>query len=317
MNVMLLAVADCPNLPLLEERLGQVLAGRSDVRVDRQVISDPDAAVRAGMHGSPTILINGVDPFATADVEPGMSCRLYAGLDGRVDGAPSVSELRSALAEPTGANAVPWPAVLGRAGLSRIAPAEGGLRAVHQAVLRSFAGNGQAPSPASLADAARPFDASQVLAQLAEGDFLCIDDAGRITAAYPFSGVETPHRVQVSGGAAVYAMCAVDALGMAMMLGSDVVIESADPWSGAPVTVSVRATGSSSWRPVTAVVFDGRLAHDCCGPSASVCCGYMNFFASRGSARKWAAAHPEITGTILSKSRALKLGQQIFGQLLG
>jgi hypothetical protein len=62
---------------------------------------------------------------------------------------------------------------------------------------------------------------------------------------------------------------------------------------------------------------DARLHQgDCAGPSASVCCGYMNFFATQAAATAWAASHPEISGGILDQARALQTGIGIFGQLL-
>ena len=51
MDLTVLAVPDCPNVMLLEERLAQVLEGRRDVTVSRQVIADEDAAASWGMHG--------------------------------------------------------------------------------------------------------------------------------------------------------------------------------------------------------------------------------------------------------------------------
>ena len=65
-----------------------------------------------------------------------------------------------------------------------------------------------------------------------------------------------------------------------------------------------------------AVVFAGRTVSGCAGPSATVCCGHMNFFTSHATAAGWASAHREVTGGILSQGRALEIGQQIFGQLL-
>ena len=106
-------------------------------------------------------------------------------------------------------------------------------------MLRSFAQTGGPPETSLLEDAAAPFDAGQALAELAGRDFLCIDDAGRITAAYPFSALPTAHRVQIAGGASAYAMCAIDALGIAPMAGSTAVIQSADPSTGQPITVTV------------------------------------------------------------------------------
>lgn len=323
MRVTVLAVPGCPNAALLDERLAQVLEGRNDVSVSRQVIEDEREAARQGMHGSPTILVDGTDPFAEPGQSATVSCRLYRDSDGRAGGAPSVSQLRRVIGGPAAAAADPatpgWLDALGRNGRGRIAPARRGLRAVHQAVLRSFAAAGRAPEQDLLASAARPFDPGRVLAELADEDFLCLDQAGRIIAAYPFCATATPHQVQIAGGATVFAMCAIDALGMARMLRANVAIRSADPATGERVTVTVSGSGSGSgavWHPATAVVFVGRTASECAGPSAAVCCEHINFFASHSAAAAWATAHPEITGGVLGQDRALEVGEQIFGQLL-
>jgi len=300
MHLTVLAVPGCPNAPVLKDRLAAVLGGRAGVSVSHQVISDEDEAARWCIRGSPTLLIDGVDPFAGPGQPPGMSCRLYRDANGRTSGAPSAGQLRhaieQALAAATERGDPGWLDALGRAGRGRVAPAEGGLRAVHQALLRSFLHTGAAPGISSLARHAIPFEVSQVLAELADGDFLCLDHAGQITAAYPFSALPTRHRVRISGEATAFAMCAIDALGISAMTGRPAVIESVDP--------------------ATAVVYVGRTDGQCAGPSASVCCGYINFFPSRAAASAWAASHPEITGGILGQARALQAGIGIFGQLL-
>ena len=319
MHLTVLAVPGCPNAPVLEDRLAAVLGGRAGVSVSHQVISDEGEAARWGMRGSPTLLIDGVDPFAEPGQPPGMSCRLYRDDDGQASGAPSAGQLRHAIEQFLAAAAEPgdpgWLDALGRAGRGRIAPAERGLRAVHQAVLRSFVHTGAAPGISSLARHAAPFDLAPVLAELAEGDFLCLDHAGQITAAYPFSALPTRHQVRISGAATVFAMCAIDALGISAMTGHPVVIESADPSTGEPVTVKVDRA-DSTWNPATAVVYVGRTDAGSAGPSALVCCGYLNFFTTHTAASAWAAAHPEITGGILGQVRALEVGIGIFGQLL-
>jgi hypothetical protein len=47
-------------------------------------------------HGSPTIIVDGHDPFPTAG-QPGLACRIYQTPAGPA-GAPTVEQLRSALA---------------------------------------------------------------------------------------------------------------------------------------------------------------------------------------------------------------------------
>jgi Alkylmercury lyase len=318
MHLTVLAVAGCPNAPELEHRLAAALAGRPGVIVSREVISTQSDAARWGMHGSPTLLIDGTDPFAGPGQRPSVSCRLYRDDGGRVSGAPSVGQLQDviehALAADTDARDPAWLDALGRAGRGRSAPAEGGLRAVHQAVLRSFAEAGTAPGIPELAAHAAPYEVSQVLGKLADGDFLCLDHAGMLTAAYPFSALPTPHRVHIAGNAAVFAMCAIDALGVSAMVGLPVLIESADAATGEPISVLVDGD-NSVWNPATAVVYVGRKS-GACGPSASVCCGYVNFFATWADAAAWAAAHPEISGGMLNQDRALQVGIDIFGQLL-
>jgi hypothetical protein len=64
MQLTVLAVPGCPNAPVLKDRLTAVLEGRADVWVLHQVVSDEGEAARWGMQGSPTLLIDGADPFA-------------------------------------------------------------------------------------------------------------------------------------------------------------------------------------------------------------------------------------------------------------
>ncbi|HEX2322697.1 MAG TPA: alkylmercury lyase family protein [Streptosporangiaceae bacterium] len=319
MHLTVLAEPGCPSAPVLKDRLAAVLDGPAGISLSKKMISGAGEAARWGMRGSPTLLVDGVDPFAESGQAPSMSCRLYRDENGQTSGAPSTGQLRQAieqaLAPATEPGDLAWLDSVGRAGRGRIAPAERGLRAVHQAVLRSFVRTGAAPAISSLAEHAEPFNVSQVLAELADGDFLYLDPAGQITAAYPFSALPTRHRVRISGGSTVFAMCAIDALGVSAMAGLPVVIESADPSTGEPITVNVDGA-NSTWDPPTAVVYVGRTAGERTGPSASVCCGYMNFFTSRAAASAWAASHPDITGGILGKARASQVGISIFGQLL-
>jgi hypothetical protein len=102
---------------------------------------------------------------------------------------------------------------------SRQAALPGPLRDLHRAVLRRFLETGSAPTRRWVRQAALDagLDASAV-DELAAADAVHIAN-GLVTVAYPFSGTPTPHRVELDGLPAVYAMCAMDALGLPVMAG--------------------------------------------------------------------------------------------------
>lgn len=98
MELTLLTVPACPNAAAFEERLASVLAEHPGAVVVRRMIADEREAAQTGMHGSPTLLVNGADPFAAPGQPPSLSCRLYRDASGRTGPAPSVQALRQALA---------------------------------------------------------------------------------------------------------------------------------------------------------------------------------------------------------------------------
>jgi hypothetical protein len=94
----LLTVPACPNAAAFEERLAAALAGHPRVVVRRREVADEREAAQAGMHGSPTLLIDGVDPFTQPGQVTSVSCRLYPDAARHPAGAPPVEALRQALA---------------------------------------------------------------------------------------------------------------------------------------------------------------------------------------------------------------------------
>ncbi len=98
MKIELLSVPDCPNHALALSRIIEALHA-AEVTVaeisERVITSDADAH-ELGMHGSPTILIDGCDPFSEAGTPASMSCRLYRS-DAGFDGAPNVADLVAAI----------------------------------------------------------------------------------------------------------------------------------------------------------------------------------------------------------------------------
>ena len=84
----------CPHWGLAAERLRHALdrLGEPSPDIKLYEVSDEADARRVGFHGSPTVLIDGVDPFADLDAPIGVACRVYATPAGP-DGAPSVEQL--------------------------------------------------------------------------------------------------------------------------------------------------------------------------------------------------------------------------------
>jgi alkylmercury lyase-like protein len=201
-------------------------------------------------------------------------------------------------------------------------------------VLLWFAKRGRAPDSAVVAALARQYGLrlESTLAQFAALDLMRRDLAtGAIRAAYPFSGPATAHRVRLAATSDepevdVFAMCAIDALGIPLMLRRAATIASADGLTGEPVRVTVTLDTASAgyhqhataqWAPVEAVVFarpeDHEHEHDCGSDAAGSCCPVTNFFISEAHALMWAASSPHTDGHIYSQDDALRYAARLFG----
>ena len=94
-TIELLYFPDCPHWELAADRLREVTERRG-LDVSYRVIDTDAEATRIGFLGSPTILIDGRDVFATGDEPVGLSCRLYATPNG-MEGAPTIEQLSAVL----------------------------------------------------------------------------------------------------------------------------------------------------------------------------------------------------------------------------
>lgn len=95
MEITLQYFDDCPNWKIADERLTILAGERPDITVTRQIIYTVEEAERTKFHGSPSILINGVDVFADASAPVGLACRRYLTGDGPA-GSPTLEQLRAA-----------------------------------------------------------------------------------------------------------------------------------------------------------------------------------------------------------------------------
>ena len=88
----------CPNWELADERVRAALSqlGLTATDVAHELVDTPEKAAAAGFRGSPTILVNGRDPFIVSASPVGLYCRLFTTPDGLV-GSPTIDQLVHAI----------------------------------------------------------------------------------------------------------------------------------------------------------------------------------------------------------------------------
>ena len=90
----------CPNWKTTAEHLSQLVEEGLDVTLGYDRIDTHELAIARGFHGSPTVLIDGVDPFSDDDTPVGLACRMYPTGDGPA-GSPTLAQLRRAIITKT------------------------------------------------------------------------------------------------------------------------------------------------------------------------------------------------------------------------
>lgn len=87
----------CPNWRVMEQRLGEAMREIDlDAPVTLVSVDTAEQAERWQFRGSPSLLLNGSDPFAEPSAPVGLSCRVFTTPDG-LQGAPTVEQLAEAL----------------------------------------------------------------------------------------------------------------------------------------------------------------------------------------------------------------------------
>lgn len=88
----------CPHAKVAHQRVVEAVDDRPDVAITVTTVRGDDDAP-GKFRGSPTILIDGEDPFPGGDPSGSPACRLYR-TDAGTDGAPSVDQIRRAVDGP-------------------------------------------------------------------------------------------------------------------------------------------------------------------------------------------------------------------------
>jgi hypothetical protein len=86
----------CPNWSIVADRLSTIESERPGITVTHRLVETLHDAEAIGFRGSPSILVDGVDPFADPSAPVGFACRVYTTPAG-LAGAPTLEQLRNAI----------------------------------------------------------------------------------------------------------------------------------------------------------------------------------------------------------------------------
>jgi hypothetical protein len=293
MDITILHVAECPHLDLALQRLEAALdeVGLHATIRHRLVTTERDA-ITAGLRGSPTVLIDGRDPF---DFDEGMptaalACRLYRTETG-AQGAPSVPMVVEALRAHRHRSPLDRP------------PSDDLTRQIRWAAFERLR-TGHAIAPSDLADLldAPPEKIATALDDLVRVGLIERDLAGTVIGAHGLTLTETRHHL-VLDRIVLHTWCALDAVGVPAALGVDADIATRCGWCDQPLTLTMRA---GTAEPVEAVLW---LPREPCTNVRQHFCSQANLFCGHNHLDLWRDQAGDPTGDVLTVSEAAALGR--------
>lgn len=156
----------------------------------------------------------------------------------------------------------------------------------------------------------------KIINRLDEVDAIHLNESKTmIEAAYPFSGPETNHLIKFKKGLfkKIYAMCAIDALGIPFMVNSDIDIHSKCFHCDDEINIEIVNHEITSVMPKDLVVW-GHMEYSCC--AATSLCNNINFFSSEQHFEEWEKRVGKKKGYVLQIQEAFYLGKLFFEKRL-
>jgi len=153
-----------------------------------------------------------------------------------------------------------------------------------------------------------------------KGDFLLRKERTQeIVSIYPLSLKPTEHQITLEDGTRLFAMCAVDALGMPLMFNKSVRIVSRCEECKHELVFEIK-NGEITFmsHPNATICSPGIQVY----PAAETCCPLVNFFCSKKHANEWIAKNPKLKNNIrqsLVRQRFPKIKEcwKRYGKTLG
>ncbi len=192
----------------------------------------------------------------------------------------------------------------------------------HQAILRYillyFSRTGHAPSVRAIQQTFAINERAVVARALerleAERSLYRDPDSHEIIAAYPFSAKPTPHVVTLPDGRSLFALCAVDALGIPLLLDTDATIISVCAHCKKGIVVEVRNGQVQTHAPETTRVW--YIPRDPQCVSALERCPHINFFCSLEHLEQWRTSHRPAKGEAITLAETLERARERFGNIM-
>ncbi|MHA2280368.1 MAG: alkylmercury lyase family protein [Promethearchaeota archaeon] len=152
----------------------------------------------------------------------------------------------------------------------------------------------------------------KIINRLDEVDAIHLNESKTmIEAAYPFSGLKTDHLVKFNKDSLknIYAMCAIDALGIPFMINSNIEINSKCFHCDDEVNIEIVNHEITSVTSKGLVVW-GHMDYSCC--AATSLCNNINFFSSEQHFEEWEKRIGKKKGYLLQIQEAFYLGKLFF-----
>ena len=156
----------------------------------------------------------------------------------------------------------------------------------------------------------------KIINRLDEVDAIHLNESKTlIEAAYPFSGSRTNHVVTFKKDSfkKIYAMCAIDALGIPFMVNRDIDIHSKCFHCDDEINIEIVNYEITSVIPRELVVW-GHMEYSCC--AATSLCNNINFFSSKQHFEEWEKRVGKKKGYLLQVQEAFYLGKLFFEKRL-
>lgn len=200
----------------------------------------------------------------------------------------------------------PWEAAARR--LPALSPEE---QRVGLVLLRELA-RGEPVAIAQLAQAlGTPSDAAEAVVRGSMlAPYVHVGEGDRIQGFMGLAVIRTPHRLTVNGRQ-LWTWCAYDTLFLPKLLGETAEIETHDPETSRPISLTVSPARIEVAEPagaVASIVSPQMWDHTSTARLMASACHFMFFFASRASGERWQAKHPETV--LVSLDEAFTFGKR-------